>query len=428
MLVDLDELVLKCRDERARAYISEAVACCKAGAYRSAIVSTWIAVAFDIIDKLRELSLAGDKAAQELVDDFDQITGTNNLVRALAFERELLSVALNKFELISHQEYVDLERLQSDRHRCAHPSLISSNEVFSPPAELARLHVRSAVEYLLQHEPAQGKAALAALVKEITSQYFPVTEHEALAVLDKSPLRRARPSLVRNLLIVLLKALLDPTKEGFESVRCRRATMCIQKMHPALFSQVLEDEFPKLFRNLRNDEQLVHGIRLLSIGNVFVESLGEDQIILLQQFARRLPAEQIDILEELLDIKPLAEAAQSRVNRLSAKELEAHVFFGLPKQVRERVVSAYTTVNSNDSANEWGKIIDNNSTDFAADEIRSILTGAAKNDQIRQSFTLPRVIDSLRKRKRVPDEEFEALAQEALPPKESDDFDDDIPF
>lgn len=55
MLQDLDELVLKCRDERARAYIREAVLCFKAGAYRSAIVATWIAVAFDVIDKIPEL-------------------------------------------------------------------------------------------------------------------------------------------------------------------------------------------------------------------------------------------------------------------------------------------------------------------------------------------------------------------------------------
>ena len=39
-LVDLDELVLKCRSDQARAYIAEAVACYKAGAFRSCIVAT----------------------------------------------------------------------------------------------------------------------------------------------------------------------------------------------------------------------------------------------------------------------------------------------------------------------------------------------------------------------------------------------------
>ena len=71
-LSDLDELVLKCRDQKAKSYIREAVACYKAGAFRSAIVSTWIAVSFDILDKLKELSLAGDKEAERQIESFDK--------------------------------------------------------------------------------------------------------------------------------------------------------------------------------------------------------------------------------------------------------------------------------------------------------------------------------------------------------------------
>jgi len=73
MLHDLEELVLKCRDERARAYIGEAVGCYRAGSYRAAIVATWIAVAFDIIDKMRELSLAGDREAERLTSEFEVV-------------------------------------------------------------------------------------------------------------------------------------------------------------------------------------------------------------------------------------------------------------------------------------------------------------------------------------------------------------------
>ena len=58
MLADLDELVLRCRDDRAKAYMSEALAYYKAGANRAAIIATRIAVTFDIIDKRRELALS----------------------------------------------------------------------------------------------------------------------------------------------------------------------------------------------------------------------------------------------------------------------------------------------------------------------------------------------------------------------------------
>lgn len=64
MLNDLDELILSCEDPRSRHYIEEAVKCYKAGAYRSSVVACWIAVAFDLVDKIRELSASGDKEAQ----------------------------------------------------------------------------------------------------------------------------------------------------------------------------------------------------------------------------------------------------------------------------------------------------------------------------------------------------------------------------
>ena len=107
-LEDLDELTLRCRDERARAYIAEAVSSYRAGAFRSAIVATWIAVCFDVIEKLRELSLAGDKEAEKFVQDLEVIRRSGDIKQALTFERELLEIAKNKFELISPLEYIDL--------------------------------------------------------------------------------------------------------------------------------------------------------------------------------------------------------------------------------------------------------------------------------------------------------------------------------
>jgi hypothetical protein len=46
---------------RARSYLREAVDCYNAGLYRAAIVTTWVAVVFDLIEKIRELALSGDQ-------------------------------------------------------------------------------------------------------------------------------------------------------------------------------------------------------------------------------------------------------------------------------------------------------------------------------------------------------------------------------
>jgi hypothetical protein len=57
-LSDLDELILRCRSDCARDHIREAVLAYKSGAYRASIVATWTAIVFDLIDKIRELSIS----------------------------------------------------------------------------------------------------------------------------------------------------------------------------------------------------------------------------------------------------------------------------------------------------------------------------------------------------------------------------------
>ena len=48
-LTDIEELVLHCDSEESKEHIKEAILCYKAGAYRAAIVTTWVAVVFNLI-------------------------------------------------------------------------------------------------------------------------------------------------------------------------------------------------------------------------------------------------------------------------------------------------------------------------------------------------------------------------------------------
>lgn len=242
VLSDLDELVLKCRDQKAKSYIREAVACYKAGAFRSAIVSTWIAVSFDILDKLKELSLAGDKEAERQIESFDKARRIGDVANSLKFEREILVVCRDKLELISHVEFIDLNRLQEDRNRCAHPSMASDGEVFNPSAELARMHIRSAVEHLLQYPPAQGKYALDSLTSEVESEYFPTDVKKAVVAFESSPLNKARDSLIRNFTIVLLKKLINDAKDYKEIYRISTALNAIEVIHRKLYRKILTEK------------------------------------------------------------------------------------------------------------------------------------------------------------------------------------------
>lgn len=405
MLADLDELVLRCRDERAKAYIGEAVACYRAGAYRAAIISTWIAVAFDIIDKIRELSFAGDKAAEELTERFDAITRDNDLTRALQFERDLLTNARDRFELISAQEFLDLERLQQDRHRCAHPSRTAAMEIFTPSAELARAHIRSAVDHLLQHEPAQGKAAFESILKTVESEYFPVKRKQALAVLTKTPLRRARASLVRNLVIVLMKSFLKDRKADPDRWRRRReALMCIKTMYPDLWAQTIRQNLSPFVRSLDSEDEFVSAIQLIDLDSVFTEALEEDQIHRLSLFVRRLPEEKVYLLAstEILTAGPLQAAAQHRAGILKVDEIDSFFLYELPQAVTNRIVTRFIKADSFETANGWAKHITENAGSFTHDHAQQILQGAQENDQVRGSFGLPRVLDALKKANKIP--------------------------
>lgn len=263
-MVDLDELVLCCRDEKAREYIREAVACYKSEAFRSAIVAAWIAVVFDILHKLRELDLTGDKNARKHLDDFEKIVagGESKLKEALDFERGILDVAASDFELLTPNEKLDLARLQEDRNRCAHPSMQAMDTVYEPTAELARSHIRNAVEILLAREPVQGKAALARIWAEIKSEYFPTGTEEAVAHFRSGPLARARDSLVRNLVLSLVKAfVLDENAEGKQMQRAAAALGAVIALHRTRAEGTLSCDLPTILQRV-SDDQIIRIISL----------------------------------------------------------------------------------------------------------------------------------------------------------------------
>ena len=99
-LVDFDELVLMVRDRKSRAYIGEAISAYRVRAYRSALLATWIAVAFDIVAKIRELELQGDAVASAFVTTLDNAIAANErgdtgaVPRLQAIENDLLEKAL----------------------------------------------------------------------------------------------------------------------------------------------------------------------------------------------------------------------------------------------------------------------------------------------------------------------------------------------
>jgi hypothetical protein len=200
---DLDELVHSCRTGEARAYVAEAVSCYKAGAFRACIVSTWIAVVYDLIAKIRELALGGDAAAQAIVNELANLqprveqNDQGAIRRILQIEREIVDEVNQKFGFFDGQQLLDLHRLEADRNRCAHPTYQGSEQPYSPSAELARAHLVHAVRHVLAMPPVQGKSATASIVRLVESSLFPIDVEQAKVQLRLGGLDRPRDSLVR---------------------------------------------------------------------------------------------------------------------------------------------------------------------------------------------------------------------------------------
>ncbi len=173
-LADLEALLFSIPDESIRNYVGEAVASYSAGAYRSAIVSIWIAVVYDLYQKFRYLDEQfNDAAAKQCLAEIEAIRNHSDKKQVSAWERTILDKAHNHLKMLTSTEYDHLNRIQQDRHRCAHPVLDDEGFLFQPSPELTRAHIRTAIETLLKQPAIIGKAATDALSRDVEGRYFP---------------------------------------------------------------------------------------------------------------------------------------------------------------------------------------------------------------------------------------------------------------
>lgn len=255
MMLGFEEMVARCVDDEAKVHIREAVRCYEAGAYRSAIVSAHVSVCFDLIAKLRSLASGGDQVAAALVAKLDglqrqQSSGNQAAIRGLLeIERNLLEDFRDKFDFFGEQEFEELSRLRSDRNRCAHPSFFHNSLPYAPAAELARLHIRSALTYVLSQPPKQGKAALASLCAAIVSPYFPTALGDAVERLRGSEIGTAREVLVRAFIDDLAFGWPDPASPYHSNLNVPLALEATVELHRTIAVPRLVIAIQKLAKN-----------------------------------------------------------------------------------------------------------------------------------------------------------------------------------
>lgn len=320
-LSDLDELILHCRGTNARSYVGEAVSCYKAGAYRSAIVATWIAVLYDFVDKLRELEMAGDANARSRIAEFENARQSSDWKASLEFERSLIGLARDEFELLSPPQAEDLERLANDRNRCAHPSMTSAEEPYQATAELARTHIKNAVMHMLSHPPVQGKAALDRITGEIASEYFPETQKQAVEFLSTGPLARARRPLVRNLVLVLSKELL--LKGWTVKHRARRfaALTAVIEMYREIGETTVKESVSGLLSGVPDDKYYRSVLYVAQVSPAWA-LIGTSVQIKIRNYIESAPEDSLSrFLHQAVKVPDLRHAAMQRLTDADSEVL-----------------------------------------------------------------------------------------------------------
>lgn len=381
---------MACRNHRAADHIDEAVLCYRAGAYRQCIVATWTAVVYDYIDKLRDLDRTGDANAKKHLTAFELAHSTHHVPSAMKLERSFLAVAHEEFELLTELDRVDLERLLKDRDRCAHPSLDSDEEPFVATAELARLHLRNAVDHMLSRPPVQGKAGFERVARDLDSPYFPEDVDEARARLEEGPLGAARESLVRRVVRKLVEELLTEDREAAERGRRFAALHALLRMEPDVVEHLLTEELERTTAHL-DHSHWARVLRFIERVPLTWELLPETDRDVTRRFVESYEPPPGDsalwVYDLALGTPDLTAAGVEGLKRVRPYQLSLLLERDLRPAYVEEVVRRIETTTSYSTTAELRPPLRAATPHLSAEQVARILAAYGSNSDFRKSYT-----------------------------------------
>jgi hypothetical protein len=411
---DIDTLASKCRDPNARRLINEAVAAYHSSAFRAAVVTTWIAVVYDLFAKLRELALTGDKNASRHCTALDRIVERHDLRGAQDLEASILDTARDDFHLLSTHEYTDLHRLQEDRQRCAHPSLNGPTEIYSPSPELVRMHISNAVHHLLCHPPVQGRAALERLQAAVDSDYFPGDREGAIGYFETGPFARMKDSLINSFAASIVASCIKD--DSVTTALCVRRSIALDALRVRYADKVRDVLRQKLSTAIRSvpDDGIVRALRFVRFVPDTWTALEDD---VQKRLERAVAVGDVNELPGLvlhgLNIPALRSRALARIDGLSEKSLAMTLRKDSRPELLDRAVHLYVAAPRWEDANRIASALVVPFADrFSAAQISTILTGFGKDFHLSDSWTRGDVLNALYQNPNADKSEVERVAEE----------------
>lgn len=394
-ITDLDSMLLKVRNAASQMYIREAIAAFRTGAFRAAIISTWIAVSFDIISKLKELTLYGDSNAKEHIEKLQINIKHQNIKKLQEFEEDILRVAYEQFEFFDYHEFEDLNRLKHDRNLCAHPAFAKEEVLFQPSPELVRTHIVHSITHLLKNQPVQGKSAIGHILNDIKSNIFPKDIDDSCRYLSEKYLNRAKNVLVRNLLIVILKEYFSDIDE-FDSKKLN-SIIAISRTHHKIYNSVLKEKLAPIISS-ESDKNFEKIFSLLALDEEIWSIIEEPIKIKIKAFIQSLSVDNFDLIIEnyifkCLEIPDVTEHLLSLFNVLPSKDQAIIISTAPNAKLANQAVELYGKAGAYRHAEDLGEKVLLPIAPFLNDaQIVQILNFAKDNGQINYAGGTPEIL------------------------------------
>lgn len=394
-LYSLDELSLLVREPNSRTHIDEAIRAYDSGAYRAAVVSTWTAIAYDLVQKFRELANNGEQAAKVFIDSFDDAVRRNSLTELLRFENDLVERAASRdFEMLQPHEAELLERVRRDRHLCAHPAFTADEILFQPSPESVRTHIVHAVTLLLSHQAMQGKSVLERICNDVGSMSFPEDTPTATKYLAGRYFNSAKRSLIRNLTIVLLKSLLRPSPT-LSDAAVLRTLNAISSTRGAEYKETLRDNLPRLVDG-STDGRLLNVFSLVAVSADAWSQVEESAQIRLLALVRKgmsqLPCTAA-IMTGILRVPDAKQALTEAMPSLDSQLQTAILTVRPSKELVPLAIARFAASHSwRDAEDCASRLIVKYAPLLDTDDVRAVLKAAESNRQIHEASKMPELL------------------------------------
>lgn len=389
---DLESMLLKVEDRESREHFAEAVRSYGAGAFRAAIISTWVAVAFDLISKMRYLAEEGG-AARTLIQGLEESISKGDVRALQVFENGLLG-ACEELNIIDKNDLRILKRLQEDRHLCAHPAYVSTLVPFSPTPELTRSHMASAIDSVLATSPIQEKGIDRVFRENIAGRAFPSDLNDLREYLREQYFGKHRESAQRKISELIVKSCIslpeDLEERALISVRYARCAQSLELVSPVRLHDAIESVVKKMVArdNLKESEMLSAVASLgrfpefwqhLSdsyIGRIVacVANVGVDELIESRVFGATLA--------DLSRRGDLESALSARLEDVNASALvQVHILDPSPCSLA-RLIDKFVDAESYQVALDTLPVLADEASKFSIEQVERICRASAENSQI----------------------------------------------